>query len=119
MQGSGSSVPAVGSLAVAALAGAVVIYIVTYRGTRLRVFAQSPRKHWRVLLFDLTAFLACAVLVTVYLIEPTNSRGAFIAGASWQGLLGGALAGTELKKLRDYDPGAIEPAKPKKQRRTP
>jgi hypothetical protein len=101
-----ASVPPASALAIASLAGAIVLYLVTYRDTRLKAFSQNPKNEWRVLVFDLFGFLACAVLVTVYLIEPTTTRGAFLAGASWQGLLGGALAGTELKKLRNHDPGA-------------
>jgi hypothetical protein len=52
--------------------------------------------------FCLTWFSFCSAagLVATFLVEPKNSKGAFMAGISWQGLVGGVLAGRELKTVK-------------------
>jgi hypothetical protein len=71
-----------------------------YRETRFRDFFISPREHWNTFLFDMVFFLFCGGLVATYLVEPKNFKEAFMAGISWQGLVGGVLAGRELKTVK-------------------
>ena len=82
------------------VAGAFVVYYLLYRETRFLAFIQNPRQNWRVLVFDLVVYLVCGGLVTLFLVEPKTAKDAFIGGCAWQGLVGGALAGTELKALK-------------------
>jgi hypothetical protein len=82
------------------LAGAFVVYVLLYRDSRISEFADNPSQNWRVLVIDLVVYLGCGGLVTVFLVDPHTAKEAFIGGCGWQGLVGGALAGTELKALR-------------------
>jgi hypothetical protein len=80
--------------------GAFTAYFALYRESRFQDFFLNPRKHWSTLVFDLVFFLFCGGLVATFLIEPRNTREAFMAGVSWQGLIGGVLAGSQLKDAK-------------------
>ena len=82
--------------------GAFVVYAMLYRDTRFTQFTEAPFLNWRVLAFDLIVYLLCGGLVTAFWIEPASPREAFMAGCTWQGLVGGVLAGTEMKTLNRY-----------------
>lgn len=91
----------------AGVAGAFVVYVSLYRETRILEFLDSPRDHWRTLLFDVVVYLGCGGLVTVFLVDPRTPKDAFIGGCGWQGLIGGALAGRELKALKRRTQGRM------------
>jgi hypothetical protein len=76
--------------------GALLGYIVLYRDTRLAEFAKAPGKNWKIILFDVVVYLLCGGLVTAFLVGPYTIKEAFSGGLAWQGLAGGAVAGTEL-----------------------
>ena len=76
--------------------GALLGYIILYRNTRLEAFAKDPKHNWNVLLFDVVVYLACGGLVTAFLVSPGTIKEAFTGGLAWQGIAGGAMAGTEL-----------------------
>ena len=84
------------------VAGAFVVYYALYRDTRFRDFVEDPVHNWKILAVDFVLYLACAGLVTALFVEPCNARGAFFAGCGWQGLIGGAVSGADLKTLRNY-----------------
>jgi hypothetical protein len=76
--------------------GALLGYIVLYRETRIAEFAKAPGQNWKILLFDLVVYLLCGGLVTAFLVGPYTPKEAFTGGLAWQGIAGGAVAGTEL-----------------------
>ena len=83
-------------------AGAFVVYIALYRTSRLADLAKNfSAEPVRVFLFDLVAFLICGGLVAAFL-GSSGLREAFFAGSTWQGIVGGALAGTELRALQQH-----------------
>ena len=85
------------------MAGAFVVYMLYYRETRIRKVLEKPnRANLRVLTFDLLVFLICGGLVTLLLISPESSKEAFMSGAGWQGLVGGAMKGIEVKREGEY-----------------
>ena|SRR5439155_27058402 len=77
--------------------GAFVAYLAIYRESRFREFLKNPRKYWNTFLFDLLFFLCAGGLVAKFLIDAQNNKEAFMAGVSWQGIVGGILSGNELK----------------------
>ncbi len=77
--------------------GAFVAYFALYRESRFREFFAAPKKHWNTFVFDLVFFLLAGGLVAAFLIGPENNKEAFMAGISWQGIVGGVLAGNELR----------------------
>ena len=77
--------------------GAFVVYFCIYRERRIMLFLKEPKRHWRVFIFDLLGYLICGGLVTIFLVEPTTSKEAFMGGCTWEGLVGGTMAGIELK----------------------
>jgi hypothetical protein len=79
------------------VAGAFVAYFALYRESRFREFFQNPRKYWNTFVFDLVFFMLAGGLVATFLIGPENNKEAFMAGISWQGIVGGVLAGNELR----------------------
>jgi hypothetical protein len=79
------------------VAGAFVAYFALYRESRFAEFFKDPRKRWNTLLFDMLFFLAAGGMVAKFLADPKNSKEAFMAGVSWQGIVGGVLAGNELR----------------------
>ncbi len=83
------------------VAGAFTAYFALYRESRFREFFENPRQHWRIFLFDMIFFLVSGGLVASFLIEPRNNKEAFMAGICWQGLVGGVVAGNELKESQD------------------
>jgi hypothetical protein len=83
------------------VAGAFTAYFALYRESRFRDFFTDPRQYWNTFVFDLVFFLFCGGLVATFLIAPENSKEAFMAGISWQGLVGGVLAGNELKTVKE------------------
>ena len=84
------------------VAGAFVAYYVLYRNSRIAEFLEDPALNWKTLAFDLTVFLSCGGLVTVFLAQPCTAQGAFMAGCGWLGLIGGLTAGRDLRKVREY-----------------
>ncbi len=82
------------------VAGAFTAYFALYRESRFKDFFNDPRHYWNTFVFDLVFFLFCGGLVATFLLDPQNHKEAFMAGISWQGLVGGVLAGTELKIAR-------------------
>lgn len=77
--------------------GAFVVYFCIYRERRIMLFLKEPKRHWRVFIFDLLGYLICGGLVTIFLVDPTTSKEAFMGGCTWEGLVGGTMAGIELK----------------------
>lgn len=87
----------------AGVAGAFVVYSLLYRNTRFKtLFQKEPGHKWQVLFFDVVVYLLCGALVAMFLTDPLTTKEAFIGGCAWEGLAGGAMAGTELKTLRNY-----------------
>ncbi len=76
-----------------------MVYYLIYRETRLILFLKEPRKEWRVFVFDLFIYVVCGGLVTVFVIDPSTLKEAFIGGCAWEGLVGGTIAGKELKMI--------------------
>jgi hypothetical protein len=76
--------------------GAFVGYIVLYRNTRIDEFLKAPKQNGKILIFDLVVYLICGGLVTAFLIGPYTPTDAFTGGLAWQGIVGGAVAGSEL-----------------------
>jgi hypothetical protein len=79
------------------IVGAFVVYVCLYRESRILLFLKNPRQEWKVFLVDLLLFLICGGAVTAFVVCPESTKEAFMGGATWQGIVGGALAGTELK----------------------
>ena len=84
------------------MCGALVVYISLYRETRIRKFIEKPRANLRVLTFDLLAYIICGGLVTLFFISPESSKEAFLSGATWQGIFGGAIKGIESEREGEY-----------------
>jgi peptidoglycan/LPS O-acetylase OafA/YrhL len=80
--------------------GAFVGYMVLYRKTRVDEFLKAPKQNWKILIFDLVVYLVCGGLVTAFLIGPYTPKDAFTGGLAWQGIVGGAVAGSELATYR-------------------
>ena len=91
------------------VAGAFVIYLFMYRQTRIAEFAKNPRESWRLVLVDIVLFLAAGGLVAAFTLTDPSGTEAFMAGATWQGIVGGLASGTENTELR----GNIETANEK------
>jgi hypothetical protein len=81
--------------------GAFSAYFALYRESRFRDFFTDPRQYWNTFVFDLVFFLFCGGLIATFLVDPQNAKEAFMAGISWQGLVGGVLAGNELKTVNE------------------
>jgi hypothetical protein len=79
------------------IVGAFVVYFAIYRHYRFLLFCYNPRKEWRVFVFDLLGYLICGGLVTAFLVCPETTKEGFMGGATWQGIVGGYMVGTELK----------------------
>lgn len=79
------------------MVGAFIVYFCIYRERRIMLFIKKPKRYWRVFIFDLLGYLICGGLVTVFLVDPTTPKEAFMGGCTWQGLVGGTMAGIELK----------------------
>ena len=77
--------------------GAFVVYFCIYREQRIALFIKDPKKNWSVFVCDLLGYLVCAGIVTVFLVAPATPKEAFMAGCAWEGLVGGAMAGIDLK----------------------
>ncbi len=77
------------------IAGAFVVYYAIYRETVFVSFIKHPRQEWKGLIFDLAIYLLCGGLVAGFIAAP--GKEAFFAGGTWQGVLGGALVGYELR----------------------
>lgn len=82
--------------------GALVIYLMLYRETRIRKFLENPMTNWRVLIFDLVLYIICGGLVTLFLVSPESDKEAFMGGATWQGIIGGAIKSTESGREGEY-----------------
>ena len=82
------------------IAGAAVVYIVMYRESRLAAFAQDPAANWKLLVVDVFLFLMAGGLVATFALEDPEPRAVFLAGGTWQGLVGGMMSGSENKELR-------------------
>jgi len=84
--------------------GAFVVYFLIYREKRIIKFLKNPKNKWRIFVFDLIGYLICGGLVSCFVIAPPGPDGilpsikeAFMAGCTWEGVIGGAIAGTELR----------------------
>lgn len=87
------------------VAGAFVGYCALYRENRFLNFLECPSGQWRVLVFDLVVFLGCGGLVAAFFINAHSTREAALAGASWQAIVGGVVAGKELQVAKAVDEG--------------
>lgn len=74
-----------------AIAGALFVYMCLHRTDRIEDFFFAPSENWRVPVFDVVFFMVGAALFTVFLIEPSARREAFLAGATWEGAATGLL----------------------------
>ena len=74
------------------VAGAFVVYMLMFRNTHIRVLLDDPAGNWKTFVFDFVVFLICGGLVTVFVVEPTTPKQAFLGGCGWQGLIGGIVA---------------------------
>jgi hypothetical protein len=83
--------------------GALLVYLLLYRDTRLNDFISDPKQRWKILVWDLTLYLLGGGLVSAFLVEPKTAKEAFMGGCTWQGLAGGLMAGTELKAFRERE----------------
>jgi hypothetical protein len=79
--------------------GALVGYLVLYRTSRINAFWQDTGHQWKVFAFDFGVYLLCGGLVTTFVADPSSPKAAFIGGLAWQSLVGGFIAGEELKTL--------------------
>ena len=82
--------------------GALAIYYVLYRDTRIRKVIENPRANLRVLTFDLLFYMICGGLFTLIVISPGNIKDAFFGGVAWQGAVGGTMKGVESKREGEY-----------------
>lgn len=80
--------------------GALIAYILLFRQKRLKLVLAFPKRHRRLLFFDLIAFFVLPQIVTTYLLQPTTARAALIMGAAWVGILIALLRRTELRIVR-------------------
>ena len=79
--------------------GASVAYYLAYRTSRIRLFLNDPRAHWRFFAFDTLAYLGCGAVITALLVEPCDIRSAFVSGMGWFGFAGGLTLGSDLDSL--------------------
>lgn len=85
------------------VAGAFVIYILMYRDTRIHDFLKNPTENWMMLFIDFFLFLMAGGLVAAFALSKPTTKEAFIAGISWQGVVGGIFSSIEYSKLeKDY-----------------
>jgi multisubunit Na+/H+ antiporter MnhB subunit len=82
--------------------GAFVMYMMVYRETRVMKFFKNPKTNWPIFFFDIFVYLICGGLVTLFFISPSSDKEAFLSGATWQGLMGGALKGVESGREGEY-----------------
>lgn len=83
------------------VAGAFVIYILMYRESRIFEFIKNPRDKWMLVVFDFILFLVAGGLVAMFVLSKPTAKEAFIAGVSWQGVVGGVFSSIEYSKLRE------------------
>jgi len=83
------------------VAGAFVVYILMYRDTRISEFLKNPRGKCMLVIVDFFLFLVAGGLVAMFLLSQPTLKDAFIAGVSWQGVVGGLFSSVEYSKLRD------------------
>ena len=84
------------------MVGALIIYYVLYRDTRIRKVIENPKTNWRVLTFDLLFYIICGGLFTIIVISPDSIKEAFFGGVAWQGAIGGSMKGIESKREGEY-----------------
>ncbi len=82
------------------VAGAFVVYIAMYRNTRIAASLSNIQKHWSLLIVDIVLFMAAGGFVAAFGIYSGKIQGAFTAGATWQGIIGGLFSGIEVDGLR-------------------
>lgn len=82
--------------------GAFVIYVALYRDTRIKKFIENPKTNLRVLTFDLLLYMICGGFFSLFFVSPGSSKEAFMAGATWQGAIGGTMKGIESKREGEY-----------------
>jgi len=78
-------------VASSAVVGALFVYFCIHRADRIQDFFFAPNLNWRVPVFDVTVFLLGAALFTIFVIEPSTRKEAFLAGATWEGAASGLL----------------------------
>lgn len=83
------------------VAGAFVIYILMYRETRINEFLKNPGEKWMLVIVDFFLFLTAGGLVAMFALSKPTAKEAFIAGISWQGVVGGLFSSLEYTKLRE------------------
>ncbi len=82
-----------------AVLGALFVYICLHRADRIQDFFYSPQQNWRVPVFDLVVFMMGAALFTLFLIEPSARKEAFLAGATWEGAAAGILTRSSVEGM--------------------
>ena len=85
----------------AGIAGAGVVYIALYRETRIKAVLENPGNNLSIVVVDLGLFLLAGGLVAAFLVNGPDLRQLFMAGASWQGLVGGIVSGSERSDLQE------------------
>lgn len=91
------------SLFFSGVAGAFVVYILMYRETRIYDFLKNPGENWMMLFVDFFLFLMAGGLVATFALTKPTAKDAFIAGISWQGVVGGLFSSLEYSNLKkDY-----------------
>jgi hypothetical protein len=71
----------------------------------MQEFVDDPWRNWRLIAFDLVIYLVCGSLITAFIVEPVSPKMGFLGGATWQGILGGFVTGTERSVLREMVAG--------------
>lgn len=84
----------------AGIAGALVVYVALYRQSRIKAIFENPGANSSILFVDLGFFLLAGGLVAAFLVQDGDLRQFFTAGASWQGIVGGMISGTERSDLQ-------------------
>ena len=83
------------------VAGSFVIYLMMYRETRVSEFLKNPAEKWKLVIIDFFLFLTAGGLVATFALTEPTAREAFVAGISWQGVVGGIFTSMENEKLRN------------------
>ena len=70
------------------IAGAFAMYVLVFRGSRIRLVVERPNQNWRMLIWDLGMYLlAGGLFATAMFDSEVPARASFFAGASWEAAL--------------------------------